>query len=138
MMRIIIEIDDKELARKIITTEIDNSGMPKIITEEGEFTTKNVPPPPPPPPQELLNLAKSLGAVNAGPAPSWISQSQSTEPRISKTEFNDQQILDAGPMTDNLSNQKDIENSSEQKTSDEPVTEALDAGNFKVQTTGDY
>jgi hypothetical protein len=133
MLRIIIEIDDKELARKI-TTEIDNSGMPKIITEEGEFTPKNVPPPP----QELLNLAKSLGAVNAGPAPSWISQSQSTEPSISKTEFNDQQILDAGPMTDNLSNQKDIENSSEQKTSDEPVTEALDAGNFKVQTTGDY
>ena len=134
MMRIIIEIDDKELARKLITTEIDNSGMQKIITEEGEFTTKNVPPPP----QELLNLAKALGAVNAGPAPSWISQSQSTESSINKTEFNDQQILDAGPMTDNLSNQKDIENSSEQKTSDEPVTEALDAGNFKVQTTGDY
>ena len=108
--------------------------MPKNITEEGEFTTKNIPPPP----QELLNLAKSLGAVNAGPAPSWISQSQSTEPSISKIEFNDQQILDAGPMTDNLSNQKDIENSSEQKTSDDPVTEALDAGNFKVQTTGDY
>ena len=135
MIRIIIEIDGKELARKVINTEIDNSGMPKIITEEGEFTTKNIPPPPP---QELLNLAKSLGAVNAGPAPSWISQSQSTEPSISKTEFNDQQILDAGPMTDNLSNQKDIETSSEQDTSDEPVTEALDAGNFKVQTTGDY
>lgn len=134
MLRIIIEIDDKELARKVLNTEIDNSGMPKNITEEGEFTTKNIPPPP----QELLNLAKSLGAVNAGPAPSWISQSQSTEPSISKIEFNDQQILDAGPMTDNLSNQKDIENSSEQKTSDDPVTEALDAGNFKVQTTGDY
>lgn len=134
MLRIIIEIDDKELARKVLNTEIDNSGMPKNITEEGEFTTKNIPPPP----QELLNLAKSLGAVNAGPAPSWISQSQSTEPSISKIEFNDQQILDAGPMTDNLSNQKDRENSSEQKTSDDPVTEALDAGNFKVQTTGDY
>lgn len=127
MMRIIIEIDGKELASKVINIEIDNSGMPKIITEAGEFTSTDVLPPP----QELLNLAKSFGALNAGPAPFWMSQSQSTETMISKTEFSDQEVIDAGPMDDNLSNQKIVENSSEKGISDDQITETLDAGNFQ-------
>jgi hypothetical protein len=127
IMRIIIEIDSKEFALKGINTENDNSGIPKITTEAGEFTSKDVPPPP----QELLNLAKSIGALNAGPAPSWISQS--TESSISKTEFDDQEVIDAGSMmnTSSLSNQKAAENSLEKNISDDQITSTLDAGNFQ-------
>jgi hypothetical protein len=129
-MRIIIEIDNKEFSLKGINTENDNSGIPKITTEAGEFTSKDVPPPPP---QELLNLAKSIGALNAGPAPSWISQSQSTESSISKTEFDDQEVIDAGSMmnTSSLSNQKAAKNSLEKNISYDQITSTLDAGNFQ-------
>ncbi len=128
-MRIIIEIDGKEFALKVINTENDNSGILNNTTEAGEFTSKDVPPPP----QELLNLAKSIGALNAGPSPSWISQSQSTESSISKPEFGDQEVIDAGSMmnTNSLSNQKTAaENSSEKNIFDDQITSTLDAGNF--------
>jgi hypothetical protein len=127
-MRIIIEIDDKEFALKGINTENDNSGILQTTTEIGEFTSKDVPPPS----HELLNLAKSIGAMNAGPAPSWISQSQSTESSISKPKFGDQEVIDAGSMmnTNSLSNQKTAENSSEKNIFDDQITSTLDAGSF--------
>lgn len=92
MVRIIIEIDGKEVTTATLLPSPTVTGLPQIVTNYADAQVSAAPP-------ELLAAAAALGAMSAGPAPSesFLRTSEQVSPSTSAMPDS----TDAGPAPNN-------------------------------------